>query len=151
MPRPGNGRSDQRSLQELWSELSEEATTLIRKEVELARVEVKESASKLTRAATMFTSAGVVAFLAAQALSVALGFGLATVLPPGVAALVIGVMYLFIAGAMAAVAKRRVAGLSGPQETMRTIKDDVRVAKESLSHGAGSEPGYDRPWASTRS
>jgi uncharacterized membrane protein YqjE len=151
MPRSMNDQSDDRSLQELWAEFSEEASTLIRKEVELARVEMKESASKVAQAGAMFTAAGIVAFLALQALSVALGFGLATFLPDGVAALVVGVLYLVLAGAAAAGAKRRVANVSGPQQTMRTIKDDVQVAKESLSRGTSADATYGRPWASTRS
>lgn len=151
MPRSMNDQSDDRSLQELWAEFSEEASTLIRKEVELARVEMKESASKVAQAGAMFTAAGIVAFLALQALSVALGFALATFLPDGVAALVVGVLYLVLAGAAAAGAKRKVANVSGPQQTMRTIKDDVQVAKESLSRGTSADATYGRPWASTRS
>src|SRR5687767_8553127 len=142
-------RTDERSLQELWADFSEEAATLIRKEVELARVEMKESASRMAQAGAMFTAAGIVAFLALQALSVALGFALASFLPDGVAALLVGVLYLAVAGFLAGVGKGRAARVSGPQQTVRTIKDDVQVAKQSLSRGATAESGYGRPWAST--
>ncbi len=148
MGRSAMGRTDDRSFQELWADLSEEASTLIRKEVELARVEIKESASKVAQAGAMFTAAGIVAFLAMQALSVALGLALASFLPDGVAALVVGVLYLVVAGLLAAVAKGRAAGVSGPQQTVRTIKDDMQVAKQSLSRGA-TDADYGRPWAST--
>ena len=61
-----------------------------------------------------------------------------------------GVLYLALAGGIAMSAKRRAADVSGPKQTVETIKEDVKVAKESLSKGAASEPSYGRPWASTR-
>lgn len=152
MARAGYRQAEERSIQELWTEFSEEASTLIRKEVELARVEMKDSASRLAQAGAMFTAAGLVAFVAVQALTVALGLGLAAFLADGVAALVVGVLYLVVAGVLAGVAKGRIARVSGPEQTMRTIKDDVQTAKESLSRGASTEgAGYSRPWASTQS
>ncbi|HVE47373.1 MAG TPA: phage holin family protein [Acidimicrobiales bacterium] len=149
MARSGTGTSDDRSIQELLADFSEGATTLIRKEVELAKVEMKETASKVAQAGAMFTASAIVAFLALQALSVALGFALASFLPDGVAALVVGVLYLVTAAVLAGVAKGRVSQVGGPQQTVRTIKDDVQVAKESLSRGAATEPNFGRPWAST--
>lgn len=144
------GPGDDRSVKDLLADFSQEASTLIRKELELARVEMKDSASLVAQAGAMFTAAGVLAFLALQALTVALGFGLAAFMPDGVAALVVGVLYLALAGGIAMGAKRRAADVSGPKQTVETIKEDVQVAKESLSKGTSSEASYGRPWASTR-
>lgn len=147
MPAYGNGPGDDRSVKDLVSELGTEAGTLIRKEVELARLEVKETASRVAQAGAMFSGAAVMGLMALGALSVAAGFGLATFMPGGVAALIVGVVYIAVAAALAAVGRGRLARLPRPQEAVEGVREDVQVAKEAFSRGASTEQAYGRPWA----
>ena len=55
---------DQRPLADLVVEVSENASTLVREEIELAKAEVSEKVGKLLRGSAVGAAAGVFAFLA---------------------------------------------------------------------------------------
>jgi uncharacterized membrane protein YqjE len=57
-------RPEQRSIADLVVEVSENASTLVREEIELAKAEVSEKVSKLARGAGIGIAAGAFAFLA---------------------------------------------------------------------------------------
>ncbi|HXQ88841.1 MAG TPA: phage holin family protein [Solirubrobacterales bacterium] len=59
-PPPG----DDRSLADLVVEVSENASTLVREEIELAKAEVSEKVAKILRGSAVGVAAGVFAFLA---------------------------------------------------------------------------------------
>ncbi len=63
VPPPG-GEPDHRSVAELVFDVSENASTLIREEVELAKTEVSEKVTKLLRGSAVGVAAGTFAFLA---------------------------------------------------------------------------------------
>jgi uncharacterized membrane protein YqjE len=56
--------SDQRPLGDLVVEVSENASTLVREEIELAKAEVSEKVGKILRGSAVGAAAGVFAFLA---------------------------------------------------------------------------------------
>lgn len=151
MARVLNGRpGDERSVPELFSEVTSEFGDLVRREVDLAKAEVKEQLGTATQAGAMFTATGVLAFLALQVLAVAAALGLAAVLPDAVAFAIVGVLFLAVAGLALARGKRKLSQFKPvPEQTIKTIKDDIQVAKASLARGAASasEPTYARPWA----
>lgn len=121
---------DDRSLQQLWSDMTSEAATLVRKELELAKVETKDSLSRASKAGVMFGATGVVALLALQLLSFAAAWGLAAVLPTGLAFLVVGVVYVAIAAVLFSQARKRAAEVKlVPEQTVETLKEDVRWAR----------------------
>jgi uncharacterized membrane protein YqjE len=124
-----------RSLSELFSEMTTKIQLLLRKEVELAKLETTEQLSKAGKAGAMFGAAGVIAFLALLLLSFAAAWGLAAVLPTGVAFLIVGVVFLALAGLLGMQGRKRVAGMRPPEQTVKTLKDDVQVAKRSLQRG----------------
>ena len=55
---------DQRPLGDLVAEVTENASTLVREEIELAKAEVSEKVQKLLRGSAVAAAAGVFAFLA---------------------------------------------------------------------------------------
>ncbi|MBW3645284.1 MAG: phage holin family protein [Actinobacteria bacterium] len=121
---------DDRSLQELWSDMTSEAGTLVRKEIELAKLEAKESATRASKAGVMFGAGGVVALLALQLLSFAAAWGLAAVLPTGFAFLIVGVVYVVIAAALFSQGRKRAAEVKlVPEQTVETLKEDVQWAR----------------------
>ncbi|MFP5319867.1 MAG: phage holin family protein [Acidimicrobiia bacterium] len=126
---------DDRPLGELFSDFSSSFQTLLRKEVELAKVEVKDSASKAGKAAGMLAGTAVAGFVALLLLAFAAAWGLAEAIPPGVAFLAVGLLFLVVAGLLLVVGKKKLSTVRPPQQTVQTIREDVEVAKTSLSRG----------------
>ncbi|MDP9388744.1 MAG: phage holin family protein [Actinomycetota bacterium] len=141
----GGGPGDERPLSELFSEMTNEVKELISKEVELAKVETKEQFSKAAKAGGMLSAGGVLALFAALLLSFAAAWGLAAVIPTGFAFLAVGLVYLGVAAVLFKQGRARLADARPvPEQTLKTLKDDVKVAKDALSRGAS-----DTPWRTT--
>ena len=73
------------SLGELFSKLTTDVGILVRDEVQLAKVELTESATQGARAGGMMAGAGLAAFVAIVMLSAAIAWGLAELMPIGLA------------------------------------------------------------------
>jgi uncharacterized membrane protein YqjE len=130
-------RAEDRSLSELLSEVTGELATLFRKEVELAKVETSEQVSRAAKAGAMLGAAGVVGFLALILFAFAAAWGLAAVLPNGVAFLIVAVVFAIVAAALASAGKKKIASVNPvPDKTVQTVKADVQVAKDSFARGA---------------
>jgi len=130
-------RTEDRSLSELLSDVTGELATLFRKEVELAKVETSEQVSRAVKAGAMLGAAGVVAFLAVMLLAWAAAWGLAEVLPTGVAFLIVGVVFLLVAALLGSAGKKKLSSVSPvPDQAVATLRADVQVARESFARGA---------------
>jgi uncharacterized membrane protein YqjE len=130
-------RTEDRSLSDLLSEVTGELATLFRKEVELARVETSEQVSRAAKAGAMLGAAAVIGFLTLILLAFAAAWGLAAVMPNGLAFLIVGVVFGIVAAILASTGKKRIAAVSPvPDQTVQTLKADVQVAKDSFARGA---------------
>jgi uncharacterized membrane protein YqjE len=130
-------RAEERSLSELLSEVTGEIATLFRKEVELARVETSEQVTRAAKAGAMLGAAGVVGFLTLILLAFAAAWGLAEVVPEGVAFLIVGLVFGIVAAVLASAGKKKIASVNPmPNQTVQTLKADVQVAKDSFARGA---------------
>ncbi len=141
---------DEKPLGELLSDVTSQLQQLVRKEIELARAEIKQEVTKATKGIAAFAVAGVVGLLAAIALVLAAAWALAEVVPEGVAFLIVGVVLLAGAGVLLAQGRKKVAQVSPvPEQTVETVKEDVQTAKESLQRGVQETPGnpdYSERW-----
>jgi hypothetical protein len=118
------------SLGEIISDISEGLSELFRKEVELAKAEIRIEASKAGKAAGMFGGAGVAAWLTAIMLSFALAFGLGNVMDLGWAALIVAVIWGIIAAVLFVVARGKAKEVSPmPRQTVDTLKEDAKWLK----------------------
>lgn len=123
-------RNDDRSMQDLWSDMAKGAGTLLRQEVELAKIETKEKLAKAGKAGAAFSAAGVAGFMALQLLSFAAAWGLAAVLPEGLAFLIVGVIYAVVAAVLFGAARKKSAEVNlVPEQTVQTLREDVQWAK----------------------
>lgn len=121
---------DDRSMQELWADMAKGASTLIRQEVELAKIETKEQLSRAGKAGAVFSAAGVAGFMALQLLSFAAAWGLAAVVPDGLAFLIVGLIYAIVAAVLLSKGRKQVAEVNlVPQQTVETLREDVEWAK----------------------
>ena len=121
----------ERPIGDLLKQLSQETTTLVRQELELAKAEMAEKGKKAGKGAGMFGGAGVVGFLALGALTAALIMGLDQAMAGWLAALIVGLVYAAIAGVLALTGKKEVQEATPPvpEQTVETVKEDVQWAK----------------------
>jgi hypothetical protein len=126
--------SDNRSLGELFSELSRETATLIRQEAALARSEVTLSLARLGRHAALIAGGGALAYGGLLALVASLVLGLVRAgLPAWAAALiggaaVLGIGYLLIQAGLSALRRDQLT----PAQTVETMKENAAWAKNQL-------------------
>ena len=121
----------ERPIGELLKQLSQETTTLVRQELDLAKAEMAEKGKKAGKGAGMFGGAGVVGFLALGALTAALILALDTGMKAWLAALIVGLVYAAIAGVLALTGKKEVQQATPPvpEQTVESVKEDVQWAK----------------------
>ena len=129
---PTDQRSD-RPLGDLVQELSQETATLVRQEMRLARAELQEKGKHAGVGAGMFGGAGLVALYGVGALIAAAIVGLGTLLEPWLAALIVGVVLLAVAGVVALMGKKQVeqATPPKPEQAMDSVQQDIDTVKES--------------------
>lgn len=129
--------ADERPLGELVSDMTGKLQDLLRKEMELAKLETKEQVTRAGKAGAMFGAAGATAFVALLLVSFAAAWGLAEAIPVGLAFLAVGLLYAVVAGVLATQGRNKLASFKPvPEQTIKTLRDDVEVARESLSRGA---------------
>ena len=115
----------------LLKDLSEQTSTLVRKELELARLEMTEKGKRAGVGVGMFGGAGAMGLYALGALVAAAILALATVISAWLAALVIAALCGAIAGGLALLGRAKVsqAGPPLPQQATESVKEDLRWTK----------------------
>jgi len=122
-----------RPLTGLLTELAQETTTLVRKEVELAKAEVSEKVSQATTGAVSLAAGGLVAFAGLIFLLLAVTYYLATMMEPWLAALIVGGVVTLVGVILVVIGKSRLNACNlQPTRTLATLQDDKRWAKEQL-------------------
>ncbi|MET7960748.1 phage holin family protein [Micromonospora zamorensis] len=120
----------QASVGELLGEVTRDVSTLMRKEVELAKAELREEVSQAGKAGGMFGGAGLAGFLAVLFVSYALWWGLSNTMDQGWAALIVAVLWAAVAGGLFINArtqlKRARAVLPRTKQTARELPDALR-------------------------
>jgi tetrahydromethanopterin S-methyltransferase subunit C len=129
-PRSIRTRGRDSSLGELVSEVTSDVQTLFREEVELAKIEVREEATKAGKAAGMFGGAGFAGYMVALFASLAAVFGLANVMDPAWAALIITGVWAVIGAVLFVLGRSRMRTVSPkPEQTIETLKEDAQWAR----------------------
>jgi uncharacterized membrane protein YqjE len=121
-------------LGELFKQLSDDVSTLVRQELKLAQAEMTEKGKRAGVGVSLFGAAGLLALLALGSLTAFLIAVLATGMKVWLAALFVTVVYGAFAGALALVGKNRVSEATPPvpEQTIETVKEDVQWAKTQL-------------------
>jgi Putative Actinobacterial Holin-X, holin superfamily III len=127
----------ERPIGELLRDLSQQTSTLVRQEIELAKAELAEKGKQAGLGAGLLGGAGVVGLLSLGALTACFIAALATAMATWLAALIVAVVYAAIAGALALVGKGRIrqATPAAPEQTIETVKEDVQWAKTRARSG----------------
>src|SRR3954452_18223799 len=99
---------------ELLRRLSDETTTLVRKEIELAKAEMSEKGRKAGAGAGMFGGAAAAALLALGALTACLILALNHAVTDWLAALLVGLVWGAVAAVLALNGKHKTEGAAPP-------------------------------------
>lgn len=133
MAENGSGRTDLREqpIGDLLRQLSEQTTTLVRKELELAKAEVSEKGKKAGTGAGMFGGAGVSALLGLGCITAFAITLLDNAVSTPLAALIVGVVWFAIAGVLALQGRNKVQAATPPvpEQATESMKEDVQWAK----------------------
>jgi hypothetical protein len=127
-------RADGRSTAELVKLASEQISHLVRDELRLAQAELTVKGKQAGIGAGMLGGAGVVALYGVAALLTTVVLLLALVMPAWLATLIVGVVLLFIAGAMAMIGRARVKRATPPvpERAVNSVKEDIGTVAEAV-------------------
>ena len=129
-PQERSDRLAETSIGDLIGDISDDLSRLFRQEVELAKAEMRQEATKAGKAAGMLGGAGFAGFLAVVLLSFAVVFGLANVMDAGWAALIVGVVWAVVGAALYAAGRKKLKTVDPmPRRTVDTIKEDAQWLK----------------------
>jgi hypothetical protein len=119
---------------QLLTRLSEQTSALVRQELKLAQLELQQKGRHAGVGAGLFGAAGVIALYGGGALVATAILALATALDHAwLAALIVGVVLLAVAGVVALLGKKQVAqaGPPVPEQAIQSTKTDVDTIKEA--------------------
>jgi uncharacterized membrane protein YqjE len=126
------------SIGDLLKRLSQETSTLVRQELELAKAEATEKGKQAGKGAGMLGGAGVAGLLALGTLSATVVLLLNHAMADWLAALIVTLVWGAIAGVLALRGRDQLkdAGPPVPEQTVQTVKEDVRWAKTRTRSGS---------------
>ena len=107
---------------------------LVRKQVELAKIEMTEAVSVRAKGAGMIAGAAVMALFALGFAAAAGSVALALVLPAWAANLIVAAVFVAIAGALALIGRKALkTAPTTPEQTQETLKEDARWARQQIA------------------
>jgi uncharacterized membrane protein YqjE len=124
----------ERSLADLLSQTTQDLSGLLRSEVKLAKVELKQEASTAAKAGGMLGAAGVLAHLAVLLALFAAAWGLDAIMPTGLAFLIVAVVVAVVAFVLYRLGRARLEDATPvAPKTAQTLKEDVEWARQLKS------------------
>jgi hypothetical protein len=129
--------TNQKTTAELVKTASEQISRLVRDELKLAQAELANKGKHAGIGAGLFGAGGLIALYGVAALLTAVVLLLAYVMPAWVAAVIVGVLLLGVAGLLALVGKKQVqqATPAAPEEAVTNVKADVATVREAVKEG----------------
>ena len=126
-------RKEERSIGELFSELANETTTLVRQEVQLAKIELSQKAAQVGKEVGFIGLGGAVGYAGFLAVLAALILVIGQFIPVWLSALIIGLVVMGIGYFLSQQHLHALKHLDPtPQATVETLKQDKQWAKEQM-------------------
>ncbi|WP_125132525.1 phage holin family protein [Microbacterium sp. 10M-3C3] len=133
-PTPSEAKAATTSLGDLLGEVTRDLSTLIRQEVELAKAELRQSASRAGKGAGLLGGAGYAALMAVFFLSVALWWALGLLVGLGWSAVIVAVLWGVVALVLFVIGRtqmKKIAGVPQTVDTVKRIPDAVKRNEEN--------------------
>lgn len=124
---------DEKPLRELFRDLSNDSTALMRQESELFRREMQDHLTRVQREVMVLGTGGVITYVGVLALTACVILALDVVLPAWAAALIVGLAYVIAGGILLLNGRQKLRHEElGPNQTIHSVKTDLRTMREAL-------------------
>ncbi|GAA2170393.1 phage holin family protein [Agrococcus versicolor] len=133
-PTPSEQQAASTSLGDLLGEVTRDISTLMRQEVDLAKAELKRSASRAGKGAGLLGGAGYAGLMAVLFLSIAVWWALGTLIGNGWSAVVVAVVWAVVAGVLLLLGRaqlKRIEGMPQTVDSVQRIPDTVKRNEEN--------------------
>jgi hypothetical protein len=133
-PTPSEEKAATTSLGDLLGEVTRDISTLMRQEVDLAKAELKQSATRAGKGAGLLGGAGYAGLMAVLFVSIAAWWGLGHLIDNGWSALVVAAIWAIVAGIMFAIGRKKLKEVQGMPQTVDSLKkipDTVKKNEEN--------------------
>ena len=128
---PAEEKAASTSLGDLLGEVTRDISTLMRQEVELAKAELKDSATKAGKGAGLLGGAGYAGIMAVLFLSIALWWGLGHLIDNGWSAVVVAVIWGVIALVLYLKGRKSLKTVQGAPKTVDSLKKIPETLKKN--------------------
>ena len=124
---------DDQSIGDLFSQLANETSLLIRQEISLAQTEMTQKAVTVGKNIGFLAVGGAIGYIALMAIVAAIIVGLANFIPLWLSALIVGIVIAIVAAILisSAIKSLKKADLA-PQQTIETLKEDAQWLKKQV-------------------
>lgn len=122
LPTPSERKAADTSLGDLLSEVTRDISILMRQEVDLAKAEVRQSATRAGKGVGMLGGAGYAGHLTVLFLSFAAWWGLGQVINIAWAAVIVAVVWAIVATVLFVVGRNEMKAIRGAPETVDSLK-----------------------------
>jgi hypothetical protein len=111
-----------RSLGDLISEVTTDLSTLMRQELELAKAELQQTATRAGKGAGMLGGAAVAGYFVLLFVSIALWWAIGTATGLGWSAVIVAVIWAVVGAVLAAMGRKSLRSVRGLPKTADTVK-----------------------------
>jgi hypothetical protein len=122
-PSPAEERAANSSLGELLGEVSRDLSTLIRQEMELAKAEIRQTATRAGKGAGLLGGAGYAGLMAVFFLSIALWWALGYLVGNAWSGVIVAIIWAIVALVLYLVGRKQLATVKGAPQTVETVKE----------------------------
>lgn len=131
-----DGQLEDKSIGELVKFATISVSQLVKSEIELAKLELKDDAKRAALGSTLFAVAGVAGGIVVILLSIAFALGLITLgIWDWAAFLIVAGLYVVLAGILILIGLWRMKKMTGVSRTKRTVKDDIALLRRNGDDG----------------
>ena len=110
------------SVGELFSEVADDLSTLMHQEVELAKAELRQSATRAGKGAGLLAGAGFGGYMVLLFASIAAWWGIGDAIGHGWSALIVAAIWLIVAAVLGLMGRREISAVPGVPRTAQTVK-----------------------------
>ncbi|WP_105035248.1 phage holin family protein [Cryobacterium aureum] len=119
---PSERKAAETSLGDLLGEVTRDLSTLMRQELELAKAELRQSATRAGKGAGMLGGAGYAAIMAVLFLSIALWWGLGYLVGNGWSGLIVAAIWALIGLVLFLIGRKELQAVKGVPRTVDSLK-----------------------------
>jgi hypothetical protein len=134
LPTAAHAKAESNSLGDLLGDVTRDLSTLMRQELELAKAEAKQSATRAGKGGGMLAGAGVAGHFVLLFLSIALWYALGELMGLGWSAVVVALIWGIIAAVLASIGKKELKAIKGMPQTVETVQEIPPTLKPNGGH-----------------